>query len=458
MRQPRSINTSGLHGIPSKQRDDTDRPPADGLTRWKEDFFTSVIPIMCHSYEDYWRPDLVPFALAAGCTGIQADVWLDGTNLLVGRNPSELNPSRTLRTVFLDPLLDILNQRNPDERWANHTVYDRAQGVFTTQPNTTLTFLVNVRTDPQKTWEIVRDELESLRAKQFLTRFEIVHTAPGFREKQDLWPGPITIVGTGNMNRDAYWKYAFSRPIVEVDGYKGSDHQEHHDFFYDAPLEVLPKGNMFTQRLVNGVYSTGSSQIYNTDSAYCASTSFNKAIGSVRMGFSQKQLTAVREQIYVAKKSNLKSRYYDLPSWPANYRDYVWDVLSREGVDMLSISDLESVAKRGWSKGYTRTAVWMTLVSVWLFVLSVVALWVVSKIFRTHFHLFSFSVKSLMHYKHEILQMSFGTWNGLIASNDLAFIHLANTIVASFAFWSTKCILFQQRYCKSTTTPIKHTF
>ncbi|KAF2095706.1 hypothetical protein NA57DRAFT_68007 [Rhizodiscina lignyota] len=360
--------------LTAKQPNNTEIPPVDGLSRWKEDFFTSVIPIMCHSYNDYWRPDLVSFALGAGCMGVEVDVWLDGTSLLVGYDPSELHPNRTLRTVFLDPLLEILIQQNPDEQWANHTVYDRARGVFSTQPNTPLTLLVNVKTDPQKTWEIVTAELEPLRANQFLTRFEVVHTAPGYREKQDMWPGPITIVGTGNMNRDAYRRYVFSRPSIEVDGYTSSDHYEYHDSFYDAPLEVLPNGNLFTQGLANGMVWTGSSQLDNADEAYFASASFNKAIGSVRMGFSRKQLNAVREQVYIAKKSNLKSRYYDLPSWPTNYRDYVWDVLSREGVDMLSIHDLESVAKRGWSKGYTRTAVWMTFVYFWLFSMSVVAL------------------------------------------------------------------------------------
>jgi hypothetical protein len=442
------MSMPGSHNITSKQGNNTDSSLVDGLNRWKEDFSTSVIPIMCHSHDDYWRTDLVTYALAAGCSGVEADVWLDGTSVLVGRRPSELRPDRTLRTVFLDPLFEILNQRNPDEQWANHTVYDRARGVFSSQPNATLTLLINVKTDPQKTWEIVLAELELLRAKQFLTRFEVVHTAPGYRERQDLWPGPITVVGTGKMNRDAFLIYLGTQPSIQVDGYSGIEYWQYHDFFYDAPLEALPDANMFTQGLLNGVGSSGSSQLYHHDQVYFASASFNEVIGSVRMGFSRKQLNTVREQIYIAKKSNLKSRYYDLPSWPANYRDYVWDILSREGVDMLSMRDLEGVAKRGWSKGYTRTAVWMNLVSLSLFGISVIALWVTSKILRTRFYLVSFSAMSVVHCKYTVFKTSFSAWNGFIASNDLAFTNLVDTAIASFAFWSTKCLIFQQRYCK----------
>jgi hypothetical protein len=458
MGQPYSLYASGAHNITAKQRNSSINPPEDGLNRWKEDFSTSVIPIMCHSHNNYWRLDLVPFALAAGCSGLEADVWLDGTNLLVGRHLSELHPNRTLRTVFLDPLLKILDQKNPDELWANHTVYDRARGVFSTQPNTTLTLLINVKTEPQETWEIVIAELQSLRAKQYLTRFEEIHTAPGFIEKQHMFPGPITIVGTGNMNRDAFGHFSSSRPIIEVDGYTVSEYLEYHDYFYDAPLEVLPSANLFTQGLSSGQGTTASRQRYSAREVYSASASFSKAVGSVHLGFSRKQLDAVREQIYIAKKSNLKSRYYDLPSWPANYRDYVWYILSREGVDMLSTNDLESVAKRGWSRGYTRTAVWINLVSIGVFVISVIALWVASKIFKTNFHLVSFSAMSFTHCKHKILRSSYGAWNGLIASNDLAFTNLVDTIIASFAFWSTKCLLFQQRYCKLSLNAGKNFF
>ncbi|KAH8800348.1 hypothetical protein F5884DRAFT_549406 [Xylogone sp. PMI_703] len=437
---------SRAHAFLPEQRFDTEGQLADGLRRWDEDFARSVVPISC-SDKDHALPYPLFSALAAGCTGVEVDVWLtEDDDLAVEQNVSEFHPSRTLRTLYLQPLLEILSRENPDEQWANHTVYDRARGVFHTHPNTTLTILINVKTDPQKTWKVVNAQLEALRAKQFLARFHVIHTAPGFQEKQDMWPGPVTIVGTGNMDRNAYYEYGTSRPNIQVDGYSISEHYEYHDYFYDAPLDMIPYGNLFTQGVINGQSWTGSTQLYHADEAYYASTSFKKAIGSVRLGFSQKQLNAVREQIYIAKKSGLKSRYYDLPSWPTNYRDYIWDILTKEGVDMLTVDDLESVAKRGWSIGYTRSIVWMTLVSVWLFSMSVIALWVVSRMFRTYFHAVSVSPMLLKPRNFAILQHSISTWNDLKKSDNMVFSDWIDTIIASFALWSTKCILFQYRY------------
>lgn len=344
---------------------------------------------MCHSHNDYWRPYPLFSALAAGCTGIEADVWLsnDGTELFVGHDPGELRPEKTLRSMYLDPLLEILNRENPEEQWANHTVYDRARGIFKTQPNTTVTLLIDVKTDPQKTFEIVHAQLEPLRAKQFLHRKQVIHTSPGFRERQDEWPGPLIIVATGNMDQAAYFKYASSRwtpppnlgPWDEV----FPTHSEHHDYFYDAPLDELPSSNkFFSGPDGNGGRTTSAIITHSKGEAYYASVSFNKAIGSVKFGFSDHQLATLREQILVAEKSGLKARYWDLPSWPINYRDYVWDVLTREGVGMLSVDDLESAARRGWSKGYIRSVVWMVCVSVWVFGSSVVGLLVLHRMLR----------------------------------------------------------------------------
>jgi hypothetical protein len=387
--QPHSHYSSASHNFISERPITKDGKPVDGLTRWMEDFSRSVIPIMCHSHNDYWRPYPLYSALAAGCTGIEADVWLsdDGTELLVGHDPSELRPEKTLKSMYLDPLLEILNRENPDEQWGNHTVYDRARGIFGTQPNTTVTVLIDVKTDPQKTFELVHAQLEPLRAKQFLYRKQIIHTSPGFREHQDTWPGPLIIVATGNMDRQAYFEYANSRwtPPKNIGPWEEvfPTHWEHHDYFYDAPLGELPSTNKFFEAPDGrGGRTTWANIIHSEGEAYYASVSFNKAIGSVKFGFSTSQLATLREQIRVANKSGLQARYWDLPSWPINYRDYVWDVLTREGVGMLSVDDLESAARRGWSKGYMRNVVWMICVSLWIFGSSVVGLLVVYRMLR----------------------------------------------------------------------------
>ena len=133
-------------------------------------------------------------------------MWLseDGQDLLVGHDKSELRSINTLQTMYLNPLLEILDRRNPAEQWSNHTVYDRARGVFPSNPNQTVVLLIDVKEEPQRIWELVEKQLAPLRAKQYLTHQQCVFPAPGFIERQTIWPQPITVVATGNMDRIAY--------------------------------------------------------------------------------------------------------------------------------------------------------------------------------------------------------------------------------------------------------------
>lgn len=205
--------------------------------------------------------------------------------------------------MYLEPLLQILDWQNPAPRGGNHTVYDRARGVFSTQPNTTLVLLIDVKTAPQKTWELVMAQLEPLREKQYLTRYQTVHISPGFIEKKFMWPGPVIVVGTGNMDSDAYLAYIGTLDDPTRPEY--NPHSEYHDYFFDAPLEVLPSVNTFAR----GPGWTSARRQYYGKNSYYASVSFAKAIGSVRTGFSKSQLATVRNQIYIAKMSGLTAGY-----------------------------------------------------------------------------------------------------------------------------------------------------
>lgn len=123
---------------------DFDKSPAvsegNGLTSTWLTSDSHVFPRPCHSHNDYWRPYPLFSALAAGCTGIEADVWLsqDGNDLLVGHDRASLAPHRTLKSMYLDPLFAILKHRNFEEKRDNSTVYDQARGIFSTQPNITV--------------------------------------------------------------------------------------------------------------------------------------------------------------------------------------------------------------------------------------------------------------------------------------------------------------------------------
>ncbi|KAH7233745.1 uncharacterized protein BKA55DRAFT_667155 [Fusarium redolens] len=141
-----------------------------------------VFPVMCHSHNDYWRPHPLLSALSVGCASVEADVWLspDGEDLLVGHDKQSLSSSRTLRLLYLDPLLQILNSMNRP-------------------PDTTLILFIDVKDDPVKTWPL------------------------------SFWAGPITIVGTGNI---------VQRRDINI-GPDLKEWQQRHDAFLHAPLHLL---------------------------------------------------------------------------------------------------------------------------------------------------------------------------------------------------------------------------
>ena len=56
----------------------------DGLADYPTDATRDVVPIPCHSHNDYWRRVPVFDAIHWGCTGIEADVWLFDDELYVG--------------------------------------------------------------------------------------------------------------------------------------------------------------------------------------------------------------------------------------------------------------------------------------------------------------------------------------------------------------------------------------
>lgn len=57
-----------------------------------------------HAHNDYWHERPLLDALDRGFRSVEADVSLVGGALLVGHEPAELRPERTLEALYLDPL------------------------------------------------------------------------------------------------------------------------------------------------------------------------------------------------------------------------------------------------------------------------------------------------------------------------------------------------------------------
>jgi hypothetical protein len=82
-------------------------------------FHPAVSLAQGHSHNDYWRPHPLFDALSLGFQSVEADVFLVDSTLLVGHEPADLRPDRTLESLYLDPLRQLGAGRyaRPAELW-----------------------------------------------------------------------------------------------------------------------------------------------------------------------------------------------------------------------------------------------------------------------------------------------------------------------------------------------------
>lgn len=289
-----------------------------GLATWPTDFSRDIKPIPCHSHNDYWRHVPLYDALAAGCTGVEADVWSSSKledDLYVGHDHNSLKSERTLKSLYIDPLLTILNNQNkpsplfsPNQTSLLPSSIDPKVGIFDSSPSTSLTLLIDLKTAADTTFPIVLAALQPLLQANYLTTYS---------PNTGIIPGPITVVATGNTKFTAnILSPANTDPIRSI--------------FFDAPLPALSDLNPSAEDL-----------LYSTDNSYYASVSFSEAISTDHfMQMTDKQVEKVRKQIQAAKAKGLVSRYWDTPDWPQGKTREVWGVLKRAGVGVFSTDHL----------------------------------------------------------------------------------------------------------------------
>jgi hypothetical protein len=299
---------SRLKPAPSQNRIDKiveqwQEPSENGAFKyeWKDDFSRDIVLKNCHSHNDYWRRVPLYQALAAGCPSVEADVWLaDNNELLVSHSWGSTKKVRTLKSLYLDPITNIFEQRNV----STASTSNKETGMFDADPNYTTILLIDFKSDGHKIWPVLQAQLKTLREKNWLTYYD----------GEALHQGPLTIVGTGNTPFELVQQNSTDRYI-----------------FYDAPLRTISQPQ------------------YNSTNSYYASTSFGAAIGRLWLGhITSKQETTMKQQIQAAEEKGLKSRYWDTPAWPVGMRAHVWGKLMELNVGMLNVDDLTSATRWNW--------------------------------------------------------------------------------------------------------------
>lgn len=87
-----------------------------------------------HAHNDYLHPRPLHDALAHGFTSVEADIFLVDGELLVAHEPATLDPTRTLASLYLDPLAALVRAGHgsvhPHHRAPLHLLIDiKADGV-----------------------------------------------------------------------------------------------------------------------------------------------------------------------------------------------------------------------------------------------------------------------------------------------------------------------------------------
>ncbi|MCH2160910.1 MAG: hypothetical protein MK085_03445 [Phycisphaerales bacterium] len=98
---------------------------------------TAETGVPLHSHNDYWRTRPLLDALAAGCISIEADVFAVDDGLAVAHDRKDIREGRTLRSMYLEPLAEIVRQRGriyPEDPRPLYLVIDLKSGWGETAP------------------------------------------------------------------------------------------------------------------------------------------------------------------------------------------------------------------------------------------------------------------------------------------------------------------------------------
>ena len=127
-----------------------------------------------HAHNDYEHDRPFWDAYRVGFTSFEADIHLVGDALLVGHDPEDLRPDRTLEALYLEPM---------DELCARH-------GGYVYPAPTQVTLLIDIKTEAQSTYAALKPRLERFAAR--LTRYE----------DEAVVPGPIIAILSGNRPKE----------------------------------------------------------------------------------------------------------------------------------------------------------------------------------------------------------------------------------------------------------------
>ncbi|MGH2788837.1 MAG: phosphatidylinositol-specific phospholipase C/glycerophosphodiester phosphodiesterase family protein [Actinomycetota bacterium] len=128
-----------------------------------------------HAHNDFEHERPLFDALDHGFTSVEADIWLVDGELLVAHDLPEVQPDRTLESLYLAPLRRIVTE--------NHgSVYPGYEHYFT--------LLIDIKTEAVSTYRVLHQQLR---------RYQVMLTTFGPRSVKE---GAVTAIVSGNRPRE----------------------------------------------------------------------------------------------------------------------------------------------------------------------------------------------------------------------------------------------------------------
>lgn len=235
-----------------------------------------------HAHNDYEHPHPLADALSHGFGSVEADIWLVGGKLLVAHDASGLDPSRTLESLYLEPLL----------RWVR-----AGRGRVYEGYDLSLQLLIDIKTAGDPTYRELARHLRRYRS--------VLSACAGGRVSR----GAVTAVVSGDRG---------ARVPMAAEKVRRA--------FYDARLADLGTG-------VPASFAPLVSDNWSTKFGW-------QGVGPMPEG----ERAELKRIVSLAHAEGRRVRFWATPDRPGPAREAVWRELLTAGVDHLNTDDLAGLA------------------------------------------------------------------------------------------------------------------
>ncbi|WP_432036015.1 phosphatidylinositol-specific phospholipase C/glycerophosphodiester phosphodiesterase family protein [Streptomyces cucumeris] len=234
-----------------------------------------------HAHNDYEHPRPLTDALSHGFGSVEADIWLVDGALLVAHDATDLDPTRTLESLYLDPLARRV-KANGGRVYRGHDL--------------SLQLLIDLKTPGEATYRELAGRL-----RRYGPMFSAAHGGIGGRVRR----GPVTAVISGDRG---------ARAPMEVEKVRHA--------FYDGRLEDLGTG-------------------VPASFIPLISADWNKTFtwqGAGPMPPAERE--ELRRIVTAAHRAGRRVRFWATPDVPGPERVALWRALLAADVDHLNTDDL----------------------------------------------------------------------------------------------------------------------